>query len=161
MPKAKCKYCGKLIAPSFGYTVTVNGRNTYYCNKEEYDKVRQLSQVRDVVFTICSEVLQRPVDSIMCKEVSEWLKIADYEKIAAYLTEYKLYIIDQMSRKTFQNTYGQTRYFSAIVKNALPVYKMPSPEIQKDLPEMCEVKPYNYSRKRKCLSEILGSEEDE
>ena len=159
--RAKCKYCGRIITSAPFYKVTVGGRNSYYCSKQEYDIVQKQAQIRDRVLTICSEILNRPADALINKEVSAWLQVANYEKITAYLTEYKNYIIDQMSRKDFQNVYGQTRYFSAIVKNALPMYKMPQPEIQKAPPEMCEVKPYNYSRKRKCLSEILECEEDE
>lgn len=159
MPKAKCRYCGKLITPSFSYKVTVNGRNMYYCNEAEYNTVQKLSQARTKVLDICSEILNRPVDSMIGAEVAAWLNIADYNKISSFLVEHKDYIIKQLERKTFTSAYGQTRYFSAIVKNGLPVYKMPSPEIQKDPPEMCEVKPYNYSRKRKCLSEILESED--
>jgi hypothetical protein len=159
--RAKCKYCGRIITSAPFYKVTVGGKNSYYCNQQEYDTVRKQAQIRDNVFLICSEILNRPADALINKEVSAWLQVANYEKISAYLTEYKGYIIDQMARKDFQNIYGQTRYFSAIVKNNLPVYKMPQPEIQKDPPEMCEVKPYNYSRKRKCLSEILMDEDGE
>lgn len=153
--RAKCRYCGRIITSSPFYKVTVGGKSAYYCNKQEYDIVQKQAQMRDKTLSICSEILNRPADALINKEVSAWLQMANYEKITAYLVENKSYIIDQMARKDFQNIYGQTRYFSAIVKNSLPMYKMPQPEIQKDLPEMCEVKPYNYSRKRKCLSEIL------
>lgn len=162
MPRtAKCKYCGKPVITTEGYKVVVGGRNTYYCNEQEYKKIVTLSQVRNNVLAICAEVLNNPTDGVISKELNEWLKIADLAKISAYLTENKVYIIDQLGRKTFSSYYGKVRYFSAIVKNGLPVYKMPQPDIEKDLAEICEVKPYIYSRKRKSLCELAEELEDE
>lgn len=162
MPRtAKCKYCGKPVITTEGYKVVVGGRNTYYCNEQEYKKIVTLSQVRNNVLAICAEVLNNPTDGVISKELNEWLTMADITKISAYLTENKVYIIDQLGRKTFNSYYGKVRYFSAIVKNGLPVYKMPQPDIEKDLTEICEVKPYTYSRKRKSLCELAEELEDE
>lgn len=162
MPRtAKCKYCGKPVITTEGYKVVAGGRNTYYCNEQEYKKIVALSQVRNNVLAICAEVLSSPTDGVIGKELNDWLTMADITKISAYLTEYKAYLIEQIDRKTFNSYYGKVRYFSAIVKNSLPVYKMPQPDIEKDLTEICEVKPYTYSRKRKSLSEILLECEDD
>lgn len=162
MPRtAKCKYCGKPVITTEGYKVVVGGRNTYYCNEQEYKKIVALSQVRNNVLAICAEVLNNPTDGVIGKELNDWLTMADITKISAYLTEYKAYLIEQIDRKTFNSYYGKVRYFSAIVKNSLPVYKMSQPDIEKDLTEICEVKPYTYSRKRKSLSEILLECEDD
>lgn len=162
MPRtAKCKYCGKPVITTEGYKVVVGGKNTYYCNEQEYRKVIALSQARNNILALCEEIVNNPTDGVIGRELNEWLKIADLAKISAYLTENKVYIIDQLERKTFSSYYGKVRYFSAIVKNGLPVYKMPQPDIEKDLTEICEVKPYNYSRKHKSLSEILLECEDD
>ena len=162
MPRtAKCKYCGKPVITTEGYKVVVNGRNIYYCNEQEYRKAIAPSLTRNSVLVICNEILSSPTDGVLCKELNEWLKIADINKILAYLTEYKVYISNQMERKTFSSYYGKVRYFSAIVKNSLSVYKMPQPDIQKDLAEICEVKPYTYSRKRKSLCELAEDLENE
>lgn len=162
MPRtAKCKYCGKPVITTEGYKVVAGGRNTYYCNEQEYKKIVTLSQVRNNVLAICAEVLNNPTDGVISKELNEWLTMADITKISAYLTEYKAYLIEQIDRKTFNSYYGKVRYFSAIVKNSLPVYKMPQPDIEKDLTEICEVKPYTYSRKRKSLCELAEELENE
>ena len=162
MPRtAKCKYCGKPVITTEGYKVVVGGRNTYYCNEQEYKKIVALSQVRNNVLAICTEVLNSPTDGVIGKELNDWLTMADITKISAYLTEYKAYLIEQIDRKTFNSYYGKVRYFSAIVKNSLPVYKMPQPDIEKDLTEICEVKPYTYSRKHKSLCELAEELEDE
>lgn len=162
MPRtAKCKYCGKPVITTEGYKVVAGGKNAYYCNEQEYRKVIALSQARNNVLALCEEIVNNPTDSVIGKELNEWLKIADLAKISAYLTENKAYIINQLERKTFNSYYGKVRYFSAIVKNSLPVYKMPQPDIQKDLTEICEVKPYTYSRKRKSLCELAEELENE
>ena len=105
--RAKCRYCGRIITSSPFYKVTVGGKSAYYCNKQEYDIVQKQAQMRDKTLSICSEILNRPADALINKEVSAWLQIANYEKITAYLVENKPYIIDQMGRKEFQNVYGE------------------------------------------------------
>ena len=39
--KVKCKICGKWLTNDVAYKVAINGKNQYYCTKEEYEHMKK------------------------------------------------------------------------------------------------------------------------
>lgn len=78
---------------------------------------------KDAVYNeICSIFGYEIQNSALFSEWVLWNKLADNEKILAYLQENRDYIKKAMERAS-NNEYARIRYFSAILKNSLRDYK--------------------------------------
>lgn len=135
--KVKCRRCGTYIEKSKAYKDTTR-RGFYYCNEEEYliekkkredaEKAKEAAAERktkrDAVYHELCDIFGYEVqNSVLFTEWILWNKLANDEKILAYLQENKDYIKSKMER-TNGTEYARIRYLSAILKNSLHDYKV-------------------------------------
>ena len=161
--QVKCKICGKSIDREIAYNVVVKDKNSYYCSEQEYNDVqnnkRQEQELKDNTYKFIEEIIGRTTNTILYKEVGIWLTVSNYKTILAYLKENKIIIENILSSKSFNTEYAKIRYFSAIVKNNISDFKLPTPEIIKHIDtEIYETK-FKQKARRKCLSDYEDGEE--
>ena len=135
--KVKCKYCGTYIEKNVAYK-DQNKKNSYYCNEEHYlaiikrnndlqkekeDAKKAKEEKKKVYYELCDIFGYEVQNSILFTEWILWNKLANDEKILAYLQENKDYIKSKMER-TNGTEYARIRYLSAILKNSLHDYKV-------------------------------------
>lgn len=163
----KCRYCGNKVDRKEAYKVVVGGQNAYYCNEKEYLLKNKNKFAKDKVYRLINEIFGYEVKSIIYKEINEIRKTFSYEDISSYLESSFDYLHGIMCEKDFQSEYGKVRYFSAILKNNLPMFiydnemkvlkEAAQHEVNVDMPEMI----YHRKKKRKPLIEIEQEAGDE
>jgi len=152
----KCKICGNKADRNEAYKVVVDGKNHYYCNKNEYNEWRKKKDIKDRVYNLIYEIFDRKVtNTILYKEIGELADVYTYEKILAYLTDNENYLTSAI-KKSFVSEYAQIRYFTAILKNSLTDFQFerePKVEINKlDMPDVSNNQ-FSRKKKKKSLSE--------
>ena len=135
----KCKGCQQKVDRDIAYKVVSNGKNNYYCNKQEYEDIKNLKEVKDNTYLKIYDIFGRKItNTILFKEINELAIVFGYEKIFAYLESNYSYLCNVMS-KEFSSEYGQIRYFSAILKNSLADFiiekRLPEKELVIDIPK--------------------------
>lgn len=149
--RVKCRYCGARIEKADALQIIGEKYNTYYCNQECYSKAnaekkakeierlakkqekeRQIEEQkaasaarkakRDAVYDELCDIFGYEVqNTVLFTEWILWNKLADDEKILAYLKEHKDYIKGATARAS-GTEYAKIRYMSAILKNSLKDY---------------------------------------
>ena len=136
--QVKCRYCKKLVEKKEAYKDP--NKNFYYCNEEHYltaikkkeEKEKAIEEQkiikaerkakRDAVYNELCDILGYEVqNSMLFAEWVLWNKLADDEKILAYLQENKDYIKNKINNLR-DKEYDRIRYMSAILKNSLKDY---------------------------------------
>ena len=145
----KCRLCGTKVDKKEAFKVVVGGKNTYYCNESEYQKVLHEREVKDNTYECINQIFgYKVLNSALFKEINLLLEVYSYEHILAYLIENKEYLT-RVLKKDFTSEYAKIRYFAAILKNNSADFKMEEPEeskkIEIDMPII---------NKRRSLSEI-------
>ena len=146
--KAKCKICKTTLDTTTAYKVVMRDANgkektAYYCSSDEYfkDCEKKEKAARDyyAVENAITEIFGYKVENnTLHKEWQRWNNLVSNEKIAAYLTENKNYLIEIM-KKDFSSEFGKIRYFSTILCSKLidfnvkvEVKEVEKPKIQVD-----------------------------
>ena len=167
--KVKCRHCGTYIEKSEAYKDETR-RGFYYCNEKEYiveEKKREDAKKekeaaaerkakRDAVYhELCDIFCYEVQNSVLFTEWILWNKLANDEKILAYLQENKDYIKSKMER-TNGTEYARIRYLSAILKNSLKDYVVTVRAEPEKINVDCEIyEPTVFTKKkRRGLSEL-------
>lgn len=164
----KCRHCGNKIDRKEAFKVVVGGKNTYYCNEDEYLLSKKMKDDKDGTYNIINQIFGYEIkNSALYKEINTIRENFSYEIILMYLKQEFDYLHGIMCEKEFQSEFGKIRYFSAILKNNLPNFmrnqelkwqrEITPREVQVDMPEMT----YNRKKKRKPLIEIEQEVGDE
>ena len=155
----KCRKCNKKVERNEAFKVVVGGKNTYYCNEDEYNEILQNKELKDKVYSYIYNIFGYKVtNTCIYKEVNELVDVFGYELLLSYLKENEVYLTSVIQGKDFPKEYGKIRYFAAILKNSLADYVNISGNsnvehekfIDYDLPEM----KFKRKKKRRNLSEI-------
>ena len=131
--RAKCKICGEPLDTKTAYKVITLDKNNkekkaYYCSQEEYEadakKKEKVAADKDKVYRLVCEIINRKeiTNTALFSEWKIWNKVANNEKIGAYLEENKIYLCSVISRLE-DKEFNRIRYLSAILKNKLGDYK--------------------------------------
>jgi YHS domain-containing protein len=153
----KCKSCGNKIEKDKAYKVTVSGKNSYYCNKQEYETIVKNRELKNNTYEIIYQIFQREVtNTALFKEINSLVEVYGYEKIYLYLIDNKEYLISVL-QKSFQNEYSKIRYFSAILRNSLSDYSIPEKKEEK----VIEIEFVNMDKQTIRKRRILADMEDD
>lgn len=150
----KCRLCGTKVNKKEAFKVVVGGKNTYYCNESEYQKVLHEREVKDNTYECINQIFgYKVLNSALFKEINLLLKVYSFEHILAYLIENKEYLT-RVLEKDFTSEYAKIRYFAAILKNNIADFKMEEPEESKKIEIDMPIINYKRRNKRRSLSEI-------
>lgn len=150
----KCRLCGTKVDKKEAFKVVVGGKNTYYCNESEYQKVLHEREVKDNTYECINQIFgYKVLNSALFKEINLLLEVYSYEHILAYLIENKEYLT-RVLKKDFTSEYAKIRYFAAILKNNIADFKMEEPEESKKIEIDMPIINYKRRNKRRSLSEI-------
>lgn len=127
--RAKCKICGEPLDTKTAYRVITLDKNkkekkAYYCSQEEYEtdakKKEKVATDKDQVYRLVCDIINRKeiTNTALFSEWKIWNRVADNEKIGAYLEENKVYLSSAISRLE-DKEFNRIRYLSAILKNKL------------------------------------------
>ena len=165
MARAQCQCCKKQLDTKEAFKVEVNGKNKYWCNEECYkitveerEKQAKIKAEYDEIYEITKEIFGYEFVgySLLKREVMDWEKIGDRQKIIAYLNENKNWLSDVMN-KEFSNDYNRVRYYSAIVVSKLHDYNLKSVEANKPkivIDEKIYESPSHSLNKRRSLADL-------
>ena len=166
--KAKCRICKTTLDTATAYKVVthdVNGKakTAYYCSHDEYseDYVKKEKAAIDyyAVENAITEIFGYKVENnTVHKEWQRWNNLVSNEKIAAYLTENKNYLMEIM-KKDFTSEFGKIRYFSTILCNKLVDFnaKVEAKEVEKPKVQVDEtfyVSTSTTQNKRRSLADL-------
>jgi len=155
----KCRKCNKKVERNEAFKVVVGGKNTYYCNEDEYNEILRNKELKDEAYSYIYNIFGYKVtNTCIYKEVNELVDVFGYELLLSYLKENKMYLTSVIQGKDFPKEYGKIRYFAAILKNSLADYVNISENsnvehekcFEYDLPEV----KYKRKKKRRNLSDI-------
>lgn len=128
MARCKCKICGTELDTKTAYKVTdKNGKNKYFCSQSEFEaeEERKKKAVEDkgrVYRLICDIMGEKDIISTaLYKEWAIWNKVADNEKIGAYLEENKDYLCSAIGRLQ-SSEYARIRYLSTIIRDKIKAF---------------------------------------
>lgn len=157
----KCKCCGNKIERESAYKVTTEKGNKYYCNESCFKKVEAAAKEKaeyDAIFEQTKIIFgyQFQGYSMLKREVKNWEKLADRNKILSYLKENESYLSSALGRKEFTSDFYRVRYYSVIVSSKLHDYKVEQREDPEKITVDCEIyeTPIHTKKKRRGLSEL-------
>lgn len=151
--KAKCKKCGKSLDTKNAFKVIIKGKNTYYCNEQEWNELEKEKELKKAISSKSLEILGGAYNTVLNKEIAVWCNMRNLDVVYSCLIDNEDNINNILRRKNFDSDYGKVRYFSAIIKNILSSCK----PIEEDIRKKCNVELYESKYKpmprRKCLSD--------
>ena len=162
--RAKCRICGEPLDTSMAYKVVTNGKNAYYCSKEEFEtdakKKEKSAADKDGVYRLVCEIIERKeiTNTALFAEWKVWNKVADNEKIRQYLEENKAYLCGVVS-KLENKEFNRIRYLSAILKNSLGDFK-PKVEVKQIFVSSVKEEHYETKFKSRGRTALLDLEDD-
>ena len=162
--RAKCKVCGDPLDTKTAYLVVTNGKKAYYCSREEHEKneaeKKKAYEDKDKVYRLICDIIERKeiTNTALFAEWKVWNKVADNEKIGAYLDENKDFLCKTIA-KLEDKEFNRIRYLSAILKNKLGDYKVKSKVTPAFVPKVQE-EHYETKFKSKGRTALLDLEED-
>lgn len=113
-----CKGCKKKIDRDSAFKVTVNNKNNYYCNEDEYNEIQIEKESRLKVINYTFEIIGKTTNTVLMKELNEIGKIHTYRKTLRYL-EKNLIDLNILMDRNFNSEYGKIKYFTTILKNQI------------------------------------------
>ena len=162
--RAKCKVCGNPLDTKTAYLVVTNGKKAYYCSREEYERneaeKKRAYEDKDKVYRLICDIIERKeiTNTALFAEWKVWNKVADNEKIGAYLDENKDFLCKTIARLE-DKEFNRIRYLSAILKNKLGDYKPKTKVAPAFVPKVQE-EHYETKFKSKSRTALLDLEED-
>lgn len=123
--KVICRICGKQTTNDIAYKVTINGKNNYFCTKEEYDTKQKEKESKDKCIRTIGEILGvKIVPPVMVKKVNELREFYDYIVIEKTFKECTSIILWALETKDFNSEFVKAKYIISIVVNNIDkVYK--------------------------------------
>jgi hypothetical protein len=119
----KCKGCTNKIDRDTAYKVVVKGKNTYYCNVEEYETINIEKESKNKVIDLAFELVGKTTNTTLFKELTDISKVHTYTKMLKFMEENMIDLDVAMSRNDFVHEFAKIRYFAAIIKNQIGDYK--------------------------------------
>lgn len=163
MRQVKCRNCGTFINRDSAISVQNGKAKLWYCNEncrqqaeEKKIAVQKEQAAKDAIYKeICDIFNYKLTNTALYKEWTIWNKVADNEKILAYLKENHDYIAGVIGRLT-SSEYAKIRYLSAVLKNSLHDYNIIKQTEPEKIRVDCEVYEPTVSckKKRRGLSEL-------
>ena len=164
MARCKCQICKTELDSKTSFKVTdKNGKNKYFCSKEEYEaeeqRKKKVAEDKDRVYRLICDIMGEPeiINTILFKEWQIWLKVADNEKIGKYLEENKEYLTSVIARLQ-SSEFAKIRYLSTIIKDKIKGFV---PRVEADKPRIVEVDmtmydatPSNTRNNRRSLADL-------
>jgi hypothetical protein len=149
-----CKGCKTKIDRDNAFKVTVNGKNTYYCNQSEYENIILEKENRLKVIDLSFKILGNTTNTSLMKELGDIAKIHTYTKMLKFI-ESNLNELNNIMNRNFTSEYGKIKYFSTVIKNKIGDYKEIIEKIEVNNFEF--VKVVNYSpTKKKTFTEYIN-----
>jgi hypothetical protein len=103
--------------------VVVKGKNTYYCNVEEYETINIEKESKNKVIDLAFELVGKTTNTALFKELTDISKVHTYTKMFKFMEENMIDLDVAMSRNDFVHEFAKIRYFAAIIKNQIGDYK--------------------------------------
>ncbi len=131
MARCKCRYDKKQLDTKTAFRIVDEGKNTYWCSEECYnrylvDKEKQdkINAEYDEIYEITKQIFGYEFTgySLLKREINTWERVGTRAKIIAYLTENKEWLRDVM-HKEFNGDYNRVRYYSVVVSSKLHDWK--------------------------------------
>jgi hypothetical protein len=119
----KCKGCTNKVDRDTAYKVIVKGKNTYYCNVEEYETINIEKESKNKVIDLAFELVGKTTNTALFKELTDISKVHTYTKMFKFMEENMIDLDVAMSRNDFVHEFAKIRYFAAIIKNQIGDYK--------------------------------------
>jgi hypothetical protein len=101
----------------------VKGKNTYYCNVEEYETINIEKESKNKVIDLAFELVGKTTNTALFKELTDISKVHTYTKMFKFMEENMIDLDVAMSRNDFVHEFAKIRYFAAIIKNQIGDYK--------------------------------------
>jgi hypothetical protein len=101
----------------------VKGKNTYYCNVEEYETINIEKESKNKVIDLSFELVGKTTNTALFKELTEISKVHTYTKMLKFMEENMIDLDVAMSRNDFVHEFAKIRYFAAIIKNQIGDFK--------------------------------------
>lgn len=163
--KVKCKYCLNELLQCDAYGITnEKEKKEYFCNEDHYIKRNNDKKNREIILNCCDEIfgLKVSMDKLFLKELKIFLETSKGEVVANYLKDNILELDMAMSDKNFNLLNYKIKYFFAIVRKNIDVYKKiadaeKKEELYSEL-EIIENVSFKPRHKKKTISEIIRSE---
>ena len=152
--QVKCRICGAKTERNNAYKVTINGKNEYYCNEQEYkQKLKQIADRANTI-NIINEIFGYEItNSALNKELKEISASHSFEKIYSYIYDNRS-MLERSLSKDFSSEYGKIRYFSTIIKNNIVDYNIDDePYITDNEYEVLDIK-YKPKKKRRAMCDL-------
>lgn len=116
--KCKCTHCKKELTTDIAYKVTVNGKNKYYCTKEEYETIQNEINDKNKCLETISTILNIPfVPPMMVREINDLTKFYSYIVIDRAFKDNEKNIRWFIENRDSSSEYGKIKYIMTIIKN--------------------------------------------
>ena len=138
--KCKCKICGKQLTTDTAYKITnYNGKNTYYCSKEEYDEVNKKKEIENRCYNTISTIMNIPfVTPMLKKQIKKIVEFYDYPIIERTFKENEKAIKWFLDNNEDSSEYGKSRYIMTIIINNINGVARKYKEEQKRIKQLFE-----------------------
>lgn len=164
MRPVKCRICGNKLPQKSAFKVEKDGKNLYYCNKEEYLNFMKREEQKKEAFEFVKIMLPGVRQQLLNSEFNKLSEEYEFEHIYECIKDSEQYLNWVMNHKHFDSQYGKARYFFTIIKNKMaefewqPVKERVAVEVESDF----QIN-YKYKQKasRKALIEIELNFDDE
>lgn len=116
--KCKCTHCKKELSTDIAYKVTINGKNKYYCTKEEYETIQNEINDKNKCLETISTILNIPfVPPMMLREINDLTKFYSYIVINRTFKDNEKNIRWFIENRDSGSEYGKIKYIMTIIKN--------------------------------------------
>ena len=136
--KVKCKICGKWLTNDTAYKITINGKNQYYCTKEEYEHMKKEQETKEECYKYAEELINLPYSALMRKKINELAKYYEYEVIYRCFKADRDKISFWVNNKTFNNEHALVSYIMAIISGNINDINKQYKKEQEDLKKLFE-----------------------
>lgn len=136
--KVKCKICGKWLTNDTAYKVTINGKNQYYCTKEEYEHMKKEQETKEECYKYAEGLINLPYSALMRKKINELAKYYEYEVIYRCFKADRDKISFWATNKTFNNEHALVSYIMAIISGNINSINKQYKKEQEDLKKLFE-----------------------
>lgn len=139
--KCKCKICKNQLNTDTAYKVIINGKNTYYCNKEEYDiyyeDINKRKEEKEKCYDTICNILNIPfLTPMYIKQLNKLKEFYDYYTIERTFKECENNILWFLNKNEDSSEYGKSRYIMTIIINNInTIYK----KIKKEKEEILDL----------------------
>ena len=98
----KCRKCNKKVERNEAFKVVVGGKNTYYCNEEEYNEILRNKELKDETYSYIYNIFGYKItNTCIYKEVNDLVDVFGYELLLSYLKENEVYLKSVIQGKDF------------------------------------------------------------